>query len=77
MDGVELWCRVRVMGPAGNELACCPLGGPAAPDLGAVDVVARLALLAGRFGGGIVLAEPSPALVALLELAGLRVEMEG
>jgi len=66
-----------VVGPDGAELACCLLGGPGAPDLEAVDDVAHLALLAGRLGGGIVLAEVSPALRALLELAGLRVEVEG
>ncbi len=42
-----------------------------------MDDVARLALLAGRLGGGIVLTEVSPALRTLLELAGLRVEVEG
>jgi hypothetical protein len=42
-----------------------------------VDDVARLELLAGRLGGGIVLAELSPLLRELLELSGLRVEMEG
>jgi hypothetical protein len=77
MDGFELWGRVRVIGPAGIELACCRLGGPGAPDIGAVDTVARLALVAARLGGGIVLAEPASSLIALLELAGLRVEMEG
>jgi hypothetical protein len=77
MNGVQLWCRVRVVGPDGTELACCRLEGPGAPDLEAVDNVAHLALLAWRLGGGIVLAEVLPALQALLELAGLRVEVSG
>lgn len=77
MAAVQLWCRVRVVGTDGAELARCVLEGPGAPDLGAVDDLARLVLLAGRFGGGIVLAEVSPTLGALLELAGLRVELGG
>ena len=77
MAAVELWCRVRVVDPDGAELARYVLEGPGAPDLGAVDDVARLALLAGRLGGDIVLANVSPVLLGLLELAGLRVEVEG
>jgi hypothetical protein len=42
-----------------------------------VDEVARLALLASRVGGDISLADVSPAMWELLELAGLSVEMEG
>ncbi len=52
------------------------LRGPGHPDLDAVDAVARLALLAGHLGSHIVLAEVSPELDGLLELAGLRVEVE-
>jgi hypothetical protein len=77
MAAVQLWCRVRVVGPHGAEMICWVLEGRGAPDLGAVDDVAHLALLAGRLGAGIVLAEVAPALRALLELAGLDVEMEG
>ena len=73
----ELWCRVTVVGPDRAQLACGVLEGSGTPDLGAVDDVARLALLAGCLGGGIVLTEVSPVLRALLELAGLCVEMEG
>ena len=42
-----------------------------------MDQVARLALLAGRLEGRIALADVSPSLRALLELAGLELEMEG
>ena len=76
MAAVQLWCRVTVVGPDGAELACCVMEGPGAPDLGAVDDVARLALIARRFGCGILLAEVSPSLRGLLELVGLRVEVE-
>jgi hypothetical protein len=77
MAAVQLWCRVMVVGHDGTKLACYALEGPGPPDLGAVDDVARLALQAGRLGGGIVLAEVSAALRALLELTGLTVEVEG
>jgi hypothetical protein len=73
---VNLWCRVLVVGADHTALARHQLGGPGLPDIGAVDDVARLALLAGQLGGRIVLSDVSPALHALLELAGLRVEME-
>jgi ADP-ribose pyrophosphatase YjhB (NUDIX family) len=65
------------VGPDGAELASAVLEGPGAPDLGAVDAVARWALLAGRLGRGITLAQVSPAMRELLELTGLRVEVEG
>jgi hypothetical protein len=77
MDTVEVWCRVTVVGPAGPEVVTCVLEGQGSPDLAAVDDVARLALLAVRLGGRIVLAEVSPAFRTLLELADLSVEVEG
>jgi hypothetical protein len=73
---VNLWCRVLVVGADHTALARHQLGGPGLPDIGAVEDVARLALRAGRLGGRIVLSDVSPALRSLLELAGLRVEME-
>jgi hypothetical protein len=76
MAAVQLWCRVRFVGPDGGELARWALQGRGAPDLGVVDDLARLVLLAGRLGGGVVVSELSPALAALLELAGLPVEVE-
>jgi len=77
MAGLQLWCRVTIVGPDGAELAGRVLEGPGAPDLGAVDDVARLALLAARLGGGIVLGEVSSLMRELLELAGLGVEVKG
>jgi hypothetical protein len=76
MTAVQLWGRVTVVGPDGTEQACYPLAGPGNPDLAAVDTVARLALLARRRGDRIVLAELSPALRDLLDLAGLIVEVQ-
>jgi hypothetical protein len=77
MPAVDVWCRVTILGPDGAELDCCVLEGPGVPDLGAVDQMGRLALLAGRLGGSIVLTELSPTLRSLLELAGLRVDVGG
>ncbi len=73
---INLWCRVRIVVAGRTALVCHELGGPGLPDLGAVDEVARLALLAGRLGGRIILSDVSPAMRSLLELAGLGVEVE-
>lgn len=51
--------------------------GPGPPGLGTVDVLARLELTARRAGGRIRLRAPAPGLGALLDLVGLRFEMEG
>jgi hypothetical protein len=77
MCPVPPWCRATVIGPDGAALASYVLDGPGAPDMGTVDYVARLALMAGRLGGRAVLTDVSPALQALLELAGLRAEVKG
>ena len=71
-----LWCRVRVVVADDTVLICHEFGGPELPDLGAVDDVARLALLAGRLGGRIIVCDLSPAMRSLLELAGLGVEVQ-
>jgi len=76
MAAVQPWCRVEVVGPDGTVLAGCLLEGPGEPDLGAVDRVARLALVALRLGGAISLTEVSAAMRALIHLAGLPVEVE-
>ncbi|MGA2307105.1 MAG: hypothetical protein ABSH29_23375 [Acidimicrobiales bacterium] len=73
---VTQWCRVLIVGADHTSLACHQLGGPGLPDIGTVDEVARLALLARRLGGRIILSDVSPALRSLLDLAGLPVEVE-
>ncbi|GGW84762.1 hypothetical protein GCM10010297_01690 [Streptomyces malachitofuscus] len=55
----------------------CDVGGLGPPGLAAVNLLARLQLTARRAGGRIRLRDPSPALCALLDLVGLRFEMEG
>jgi hypothetical protein len=77
MKDIVLWCRVTIVGPDGVELTSRVLTGPGGPGFEAVDEVARLALLARRLGGAIVLDELAPALRALLELGGLRLEVKG
>jgi len=72
----KLWCRVRILGPGGDEIACRVLAGSGDPDIGTVDDVARLGLLASRLGGGMVIAELSAELRALLDMTGLRAELE-
>ena len=74
---MPMWCRVRMVDPQGVALASGVLEGPAPPDISAVDDVARLALIAQRLGGGLVLTDVSPDLRALVELGGLVVEMQG
>ena len=76
MTAIERWCRVTVFRPDGTVAVNRVLEGPANPDLGVVDVVARLALLATRLGGRIDIAEVSPAMEELFELAGLPFEVE-
>jgi len=77
MAALQSWCQIWVVRPDGAEVATFVLEGHGAPDLGAVDAVARFALMARRLGVGIVLAEVSPTLRALLELTGLPVEVKG
>lgn len=61
----------------GAGVLVCDVGGLGPPGLGAVDLLARLQLAARRAGGRIRLRDPDPALRALLDLVGLRFEMEG
>jgi hypothetical protein len=77
MATVRPWCRVTLLGVDGTAVAWWVLDGPGAPDLGAVDEVARLKLMVGRVGGSVALTDLSPAFRELLDLAGIRVEVEG
>ncbi len=77
MPALEHWCRITILGPDGTAVACCVLEGLGAPGLGAVDDVARQALLAARSGGSMILDDISPLMRELLDLAGLCVEVQG
>ncbi|MBV7699095.1 STAS domain-containing protein [Streptomyces sp. TRM70350] len=61
----------------GAPVIVCDVGGLGPPGLASVDLLARLALTAKRAGRGIRLRDPDPALHALLDLVGLRFEVEG
>lgn len=73
----QVWGRLRLVGPAGDRLGACVVGGTGSPDLGAVDEVARFCLLASRLGGHAVFETVSPELLDLVGLAGLTVEVHG
>jgi hypothetical protein len=75
---VSRWrCLLDIVGPDGTVWATRVLVGAGSPDLGDVDEVALLQLLASRMGGRIVLDAVCPQLAKLLELAGLPVEVRG
>ncbi|MFI9612961.1 STAS domain-containing protein [Streptomyces sp. NPDC052023] len=61
----------------GAPVVVCDVGGLGPPGLATVDLLARLALTAKRAGSGIRLRDPDPALHSLLDLVGLRFEVEG
>ncbi|MGW3949945.1 STAS domain-containing protein [Streptomyces sp. NPDC004752] len=60
----------------GLGIVVVDVGGLGPPGLGAVDLLARLELTARRAGGRIRLRDADPALRALLDLVGLRFQME-
>jgi hypothetical protein len=77
MTRTRRWCTITLVERDGGALAECLLRGTGRPDLSAVDVVAHLALLAKRRGGGVVLTDVCGELEELLAVAGLRVEVQG
>jgi hypothetical protein len=76
MAPLERWCRITIVDADGSVMGSSVLEGQGGPDLGTVDDIARLALVAARLGGSVVLDDVSPAMRELLELAGLCVEVE-
>ncbi|WP_143074889.1 STAS domain-containing protein [Streptomyces mangrovisoli] len=62
---------------SGCRVVVCDVGGLGPPGLGVVDLLARLQLAARRGGGRIRLRGAGPPLLALLDLVGLRIEVEG
>ena len=64
--------RFRVLlAAAGTRRVVCDVAALRAPDAAAVDALARLQLMARRFGLDVCLSGASPELVELLSLAGL------
>ncbi|MEU9476308.1 STAS domain-containing protein [Streptomyces sp. NPDC048191] len=73
-----LCARVRMLlAGSGTRVVVCDVGGLGPPGLAVVDLLARLELTARRAGGRIRLRDPDPALHALLDLVGLRFQVEG
>ncbi|MER6529237.1 STAS domain-containing protein [Streptomyces sp. NPDC001508] len=61
---------------SGSGIVVVDVGGLGPPGLWAVDLLARLELTARRAGGRTRLRAADPALRALLDLVGLRFQME-
>ncbi|MFH8804358.1 STAS domain-containing protein [Streptomyces sp. NPDC017936] len=61
----------------GAGVVVCDAAGIGPPGLMAVELLAQLRLTARRAGGRVLLRDPAPALCALLDLVGLRFEVEG
>ncbi|MER6675746.1 STAS domain-containing protein [Streptomyces sp. NPDC000983] len=78
-DELTGWCdAVRALLEAtGAGVVVCDVAGLGPPGLAGVDLLARLQLAARRSGGRIRLRDPDPALPGLLDLVGLRFEVEG
>ncbi|WP_159403651.1 STAS domain-containing protein [Streptomyces sp. NRRL S-646] len=66
-----------LLGSTGAAVVVVDVAAIGPPGLGAVDLLARLELAARRAGGRIRLRDPAPSLHALLDLVGLRFEVEG
>jgi hypothetical protein len=76
MAGTIRWARVVVADSDGRRQEML-LAGHRPPDLAVIDALARLRLAVRRAGGRMWLEEVSPPLAELLDLAGLRREVEG
>ncbi|WP_405885559.1 STAS domain-containing protein [Streptomyces sp. NBC_01136] len=61
----------------GAGVVVCDVAGLGAPGLATVDALARMQLAARQAGGRIHLRAPAPPLLLLLDLVGLRFELEG
>ncbi|MFE4623330.1 STAS domain-containing protein [Streptomyces mirabilis] len=61
----------------GAGVVVCDVAGLGPPGLATVDALARMQLTARRAGGRVRLRAPAPPLLLLLDLVGLRFEVEG
>lgn len=77
MAAFVAWGRIVFCGPNDAEKTTAWIGGPGAPDLGAVDSLARSQLEARRLGGFIRLYDLCEELEELLDFVGLRREVGG
>ena len=60
-----------ILADAGTHLLACDVHALVRPDIGTLDALARLILVAGELGGEVVLLDARPELVELVDLAGL------
>ncbi len=74
---MTLWCRATVLNDDGSPADHLAMEGVGAPDLGAVDGLARWMLDARRAGRRVVVERIAAEMAELLDLAGLGVEMQG
>lgn len=65
------WCRVLVRTGQDTLIGAVDLLGPVEPDLAAVDVLARLALAAGRARLRIEIVQADARIVELVNLTGI------
>ncbi|AYN43639.1 STAS domain-containing protein [Streptomyces dangxiongensis] len=77
VTGLCAGVRALLEGGGGERAVVCDVGGLGPPGLAAVDLLARLELAARRAGGRIRLRGAGPPLHALLDLVGLRFQVEG
>ncbi|MGW1505686.1 STAS domain-containing protein [Streptomyces mirabilis] len=61
----------------GAAVVVCDVAGLGPPGLDTVEALARMQLAARRAGGRVRLRAPAPPLLLLLDLVGLRFEVEG
>jgi hypothetical protein len=76
MASRQRWCRIVLAGGEPGQVLTWELDGDGHPSLGLVEVLARLRLLSARAGMQFFVTDVSPELSGLLDLVGLRVEME-
>lgn len=68
---------MTVVDSSGAVLARWALAGESKPNLEAVNLIARWAVIAGRAGAAVRIVDSCPEMRELLELAGLPVEVDG
>jgi hypothetical protein len=73
---MALWCHMTAVDGKGSPAATLVMQGTGAPGLSALDTLARWILEADRAQRQIAIVHLAPEMVDLLELAGLRVEVE-
>ena len=74
---MKTWCNLLLIGPGGEPRVSWVVSGVGHPDLSVVEGLAWLRLAARRRGDRVVVSDPDPELIDLLELVGLAREVQG